>query len=224
MPIHRNATAQPAKSRDPCIAVLDAAAAIIEESGYGALTIEAVAKRSGTARTAIYRRWPNRAALFIELYNRHGAALSPVEGVASARAELIAEISRNRRFWRDSAIGRALPALIAEAQAEPVTTTQFRDRFLPQHRTSIRTILERAAARAATAPARDLDTAADLLVGFALCRLIAGDVSDAPQELGQAVDLVLRGLSTQKPAAAPRAEGGETDETDETGEPRSDAG
>ena len=40
--------------------VLDAALALVAESGYGAVTIEAVAARSGVAKSTIYRHWPGR--------------------------------------------------------------------------------------------------------------------------------------------------------------------
>lgn len=203
MPIHRNATAQPINRRDPSVAVLDAADAIIEERGYGAFTIEAVAKRSGAAKTTIYRRWPNKAALFIDLYNRETAALLPVEDMGSARAELIAEISRIWRFWRESACRRAFRALIAEAQAEPVTMTQFRDRFLPRRRVFARTILERAVARGEIDPACNLDAAVDLLFGFAIYRLITDNLSDASPAVEQTVELFIRGL-----VRAPRPAGG----------------
>ncbi len=203
MPNQRTAPAQPINRRDPHVAVLEAAGVILGESGYGAFTIDAVAKRSGAGKTTIYRRWPTRTALFIELYNRESAAVPPIEDLGSVRAELIAEIARTWRFWRETACGRALRALIAEAQAEPATMTQFCDRFLPHRRAFARTILERAVARGEIDPACNLDVAVDLLFGFAIFRLITYNLSDPPHAVEQTVDLLIRGL-----AMAPRPAGG----------------
>lgn len=44
-------------------AILDAAYAELVARGYVDFTIEGVAQRSGTSRTVLYRRWPNRIGL-----------------------------------------------------------------------------------------------------------------------------------------------------------------
>ncbi|ROR73326.1 TetR/AcrR family transcriptional regulator [Bogoriella caseilytica] len=44
-------------------AVLTATLEILNEQGYAAMTFEGVARRAGTSRPAIYRRWPGRPAL-----------------------------------------------------------------------------------------------------------------------------------------------------------------
>jgi AcrR family transcriptional regulator len=49
-------------------AILRAAADELTESGYAGLTMDRVAQRAGTNKNAIYRRWPNRAALGVAAY------------------------------------------------------------------------------------------------------------------------------------------------------------
>ncbi|NHN90030.1 TetR/AcrR family transcriptional regulator [Acetobacter conturbans] len=44
-------------------AILDAAWAELAERGYGGLTLESVARRAGTSRPVLSRRWPSRTAL-----------------------------------------------------------------------------------------------------------------------------------------------------------------
>src|SRR5215510_16247203 len=62
-------------------AVLDAARAIVEKGGYDAATIEAIAERAGVAKTTIYRSWPNRAALIVDLLMEMAAhAVPPPSG------------------------------------------------------------------------------------------------------------------------------------------------
>ena len=46
-------------------ALLDAAWAELEDSGYDDLTIDAVAQRAGTSRAVLYRRWPNKQDLML---------------------------------------------------------------------------------------------------------------------------------------------------------------
>lgn len=57
-------------------AVLDAAAAIIREEGFGKLTMEAVARRARAGKATVYRWWPGRAYLLLALYSRAKSTLT----------------------------------------------------------------------------------------------------------------------------------------------------
>jgi len=46
--------------------VLEAAAELIGECGFGRTSVEAISERSGVARSTIYRHWPERDALLFE--------------------------------------------------------------------------------------------------------------------------------------------------------------
>jgi AcrR family transcriptional regulator len=54
-------------------AVLDAAWAELLERGYPGLTLEGVARRAGTSRPVLYRRWPSRTALTTAALGRYMA-------------------------------------------------------------------------------------------------------------------------------------------------------
>src|SRR3954470_3516952 len=49
-------------------AILRAAADELTHAGYAALSMDRVARRAGTNKNAIYRRWPNRLALGLAAY------------------------------------------------------------------------------------------------------------------------------------------------------------
>ncbi|TNB48667.1 TetR/AcrR family transcriptional regulator [Martelella lutilitoris] len=59
-------------------AILEAAFDMLVEAGYGGMTMEAVAKRAGTSRPVLYRRWPNAAELTVAAM-RHHLAAHPLE-------------------------------------------------------------------------------------------------------------------------------------------------
>src|SRR5215212_4289942 len=48
--------------------LLAAAGAILARDGYTGLTMERVAAESGVAKTTLYRHWPAKAALCMDLY------------------------------------------------------------------------------------------------------------------------------------------------------------
>lgn len=56
------------RPRDPRIvgAVLEATVEMLGESGYAELSVDAIARRAGTSKPAIYRRWPSKAHLVHE--------------------------------------------------------------------------------------------------------------------------------------------------------------
>ena len=70
-------------------AILEAAWSELVERGYSGLTLEGVAKRAGTSRPVLYRRWPSRIALATAALGRH-LAQNPivVPDLSSVRDEV----------------------------------------------------------------------------------------------------------------------------------------
>src|SRR5438445_13559594 len=71
-------------------AVLDAAFAELGEKGYGGLSIEAVAQRSGVAKTTVYRRWPTRDELVDDALDSRSDRYEPVQDQVSLRGVQLA--------------------------------------------------------------------------------------------------------------------------------------
>ena len=73
-------------SRD--LAILDATLSLLTEVGYEQLSMEAVAGRSGVAKTTIYRRYPDKAALVAAAVERRAPAKPPRPAGASLREDV----------------------------------------------------------------------------------------------------------------------------------------
>ena len=50
-------------------AILEAAEAVLLESGYAGFSIEAVARKARAGKPTIYRWWPSKAALLLDVYH-----------------------------------------------------------------------------------------------------------------------------------------------------------
>jgi AcrR family transcriptional regulator len=131
-------------------AILQAAAEEITEFGYAALTMDGVAKRAGTNKNAIYRRWPNRLALGIAAYKQLATTIQPPD-TGSLRDDSLELLRRANRHW-SSPLGAILRELLAAAGGAQSLLAQ-----LPEQSTDAMTamwllILGRAVARGEASP------------------------------------------------------------------------
>src|SRR5581483_6685625 len=69
-------------------AILDAVLRLLEAEGYGALTIEGVARHAGVGKQTIYRWWKCKAELVLEAYANHAASKIPVPDKGNLRGDL----------------------------------------------------------------------------------------------------------------------------------------
>ncbi|MGH7726316.1 MAG: TetR/AcrR family transcriptional regulator C-terminal ligand-binding domain-containing protein [Candidatus Eiseniibacteriota bacterium] len=99
-------------------AVLNAARELIEKGGYAAATIEAIATRSGVAKTTIYRRWPNRATLVVDLLMRIASEAVPIPTGRDPMQALRTEMRGVARVAHELP-GQLLVSLLGEAQDDP---------------------------------------------------------------------------------------------------------
>jgi AcrR family transcriptional regulator len=84
------AQAHPGRPRDARLdeALLTSALEVFLERGYSATTFSEVARRAGVGTPAIYRRWPSKAALAIDLYYRE-LGESAIPDTSSIRQDLV---------------------------------------------------------------------------------------------------------------------------------------
>jgi AcrR family transcriptional regulator len=136
-------------------AILRAAAEELTESGYAALTMDRVARRAGTNKNTIYRRWPNRAALGIAAYRQLAAAAStPSPDTGGLRGDALELMRRTNRGW-SSPTGGILRALLAGARDDPQLLAQIQEHSADAGSAAWLAILARAVARG-EAPAEAL--------------------------------------------------------------------
>ena len=76
------------RSEDSHEAILDAVVALLEQEGYGALTIESVARQAGVGKQTIYRWWKSKAEMVMEAYANHSASKLPMPDKGDVTADL----------------------------------------------------------------------------------------------------------------------------------------
>lgn len=127
-------------------AILRAAVDELLESGYPGMTMDTVAKRAGTNKNAIYRRWPNRAALGVAAYKQLTATALDLPDTGDLRTDAL-ELLRRANSHLASPLGEILRSLLAELAHEPGRLTQLREQSGDAGAGPWLTILDRAIAR-----------------------------------------------------------------------------
>jgi AcrR family transcriptional regulator len=111
-------------------ALLDTAAALLEDGGGSAVTMEAVAAHAGVSRPLVYKHFTNRDDLMVALFTRESDAFDTevaealraadgLEAVIRTSAEAIIDgFARRRRVLRPLLYGESMNAGLREAQHE----------------------------------------------------------------------------------------------------------
>lgn len=134
-------------------AILRAAAEELSASGYAGMTMDRVARRAGTNKNAIYRRWPNRLALAVDAYAHLAEEPAPPPVAGNLRDEALALLRRANATW-SSPTGAILRELLAAASDEPELLDRLRDRAgAGRLNAAWVEVLERAVARGEAPPA-----------------------------------------------------------------------
>jgi AcrR family transcriptional regulator len=154
-------------------AVLRAAGELIEEHGYGGLTMEAIARQAGVSKQTVYRWWPSKAEIVLEGLTDAAAALAPAPDSGSLEQDV-------RGFLRRTIAGatpqvaRMLAALMAEAQLDETFAQAFRREFLAHRRQVLREVLERGRVRGDVSANADIQFLAELAFGTIWYRILGG--------------------------------------------------
>ncbi len=169
-------------------AILDATRELLaEEGGVGALTIEAVAARSGVAKTTIYRRWRDKWELALDaaMIDMLTTFDDPID-VGDTRKELTTFVNSAVRTMGSEPFGRALQGLASEVATDPQLARVYRQYVVDPRRRQIDAVIKRGIERGDLRPDTDPRLIQELLIGPIYYRLLfsgrrstAGSASDS---------------------------------------------
>jgi AcrR family transcriptional regulator len=144
-------------------AITTAAIDELAESGYARLTMDRVARRAGVGKSAIYRRWPSKQDMIVEVLAQLSIPTGPVPDTGSLRGDVRAMLQSVVDWLTDPRIRAVLPDLIAESDRNPVLAAAVAQHVTRPRLTWSRTALDRACDRGELA-ADDIDVVLDLLI------------------------------------------------------------
>jgi AcrR family transcriptional regulator len=167
------------------------------EHGFRAVTVESISAKTGIAKTSIYRRWPNKAAMVMEAFL---VKIGP--GIAFPRNSSYVESIRLQMLALAKAFrgpfGAMIKALLGEAQFDAELAEAFRTRWIAPRREAAKDVLQSAIRNKELRSDVNLDQALDALYGWLYYRLMigSGPISDAC--VREIFSAVLDGLRVRK--------------------------
>jgi AcrR family transcriptional regulator len=177
-------------------AVLDAAARLIRRHGYNRVTIEAIAAEAGAGKQTIYRWWPSKAALCIEICPSPPAKLAKAGGGTVAQ-DLRAVLGRLLRLFATAPARAIVAGLVAEARHDPGAAKVLVDRLVRRPRSLLREVLRRGVKRGQVRRTADIDLAAETLTSALWVRLLLGHASLDARFVERLVAQVMRGIAAK---------------------------
>jgi AcrR family transcriptional regulator len=109
-------------------AVLRSTVELLAETGYAGLSVDAIARRAGTSKPAIYRRWPSKAHLVHEaVFPITDATALPDTG--SVTGDVREMVCRTAAWLTTPAARSALPGLVGEMAADLTLHAALLERF-----------------------------------------------------------------------------------------------
>jgi AcrR family transcriptional regulator len=195
--------------------VLDAAMHLFAERGIDGTSMDAIADASGVSKATIYKHWPDKEALSMEVLLRaHGRDAAPPEfDSGDLRADLLAALSHEPPPQYAPLRERLMPHMLAYSAKNPSFGSAWRARVLEPPRLQLLHVLERGIARGQLPRTLNMDLAIALLFGPILYGHILKVISrqPAPPRLHDlVVDAFLKSFSRTSRHSARRLVSGST--------------
>lgn len=173
-------------------AILEAAESVLMEQGHRGFSIEAVARKARAGKPTIYRWWPSKAALLLDVYQQQKRdVVYPDTG--SLEEDLVRFLKRLLGHWRDTPSGSIFRSIIAEAQADENAAEALAG-YARDRRTQTGSMIARAQSRGEVGSEVDPLVVADLVSAYAWSHLLTGRLDETDDAVRAAVRVMLYGI------------------------------
>jgi AcrR family transcriptional regulator len=149
-----------ARTRD---VVICAACELLVAEGHHGITIDGIARRTGVARTTIYRHWPTIADL-VDDAMRAMSQPKRIPDTGSVHRDVVEHLSNLARSLRSDDWGQVLPTLI-DASFRNDDMASHQDAIVRERRALLATILQRGVERGELSADAPIDELIDRLLG-----------------------------------------------------------
>ena len=144
-------------------AVLAAAFQLMTEGGIGGVSIDEVTRRSGVAKTTIYRHWPSRAALILEACSKLGGRPA-IPDTGSLKGDVTALATNLAKQLQSARWPTILPSIIDAAERDD-DLAKLHARLQAGFTAPYLAVVERAKKRGEVSPGQNSSEIAASIIG-----------------------------------------------------------
>ncbi|MFJ4683169.1 TetR/AcrR family transcriptional regulator [Streptomyces sp. NPDC091377] len=182
-------------------AILEGAMKLLEDGvPLADLSIERIARTAGVGKAAIYRRWPGKEELFVDVV-RAAEPEDPELPGTSMRDDLVVLMDSVRRRGLANRTSAILHHVHAQMKSSPRLWDEYHSTVVAPRRRRTEEVLRRGQRDGELRTDVDLDLLGDLFLGPMLVRAVMRSDADLPENLAEdVVDTLLQGL---RPVSSP---------------------
>jgi AcrR family transcriptional regulator len=196
LPGARAARARRGRPRDAAAdtAIIDAVLRLMEDGeSVASLSVERIARTAGVGKATLYRRWPGKDALLLDVMRTLDEPAVAPRGTC-VRDDLVAILERLRRKGLAKRESAVLRTMMSHLTSHPELWREYHDTVIKSQRAVLHEVLRRGVAAGELRDDIDVELLGELFVGPMLSRAILHEWRELPPGLSeQIVDGVLRG-------------------------------
>lgn len=146
---------------------------LLVEGGPWAVTVDAIVARSGVAKSTIYRHWPSRDDILLDVMHNCAPQFTPPDPQLSFDDALRDLFQQFITLLNDPEWARVFPALLALKSHQP-DVAEIEEEIEQRQHNALAAVLERAADEGRIRHDYDLESVAAMLVGPLFLAHVAG--------------------------------------------------
>jgi AcrR family transcriptional regulator len=152
----------------------------LADVGYGRLSIDAVARRAGVGKAAIYRRWKSKFDITVALISEIAVDAIDVPDTGTLHNDVREYLNRGRQALTHRLASTIIPDLLAEGPRNPDLTSALIETVRDPRRAKAAQLVQRAIARGELPADTDIGLCLDFLGGPLYWRLavLRGDLDN----------------------------------------------
>lgn len=114
-------------------AIIDAVYEILQEKSVRALTMEEIARRAGVGKPTLYKWWPSKSAIVIDMFEERIMQEFEVPRDQGAETAMRSQVTTTIRLL-NGFFGKVSAEIIAEGQSDPEVLREYVNRYLLNRR------------------------------------------------------------------------------------------
>lgn len=167
-------------------------------ASFGELSMEGIAREAGVGKATVYRRWPGKDALLLDVLAAVDTPVPSLPPGNSVREDLIIAIELLRRRGVAKRESGVLRNVLMHVESNPELWRRYKDTVIAGRRRALARILDRGiqSGEIRASLGADMDLLLDVVTGPVLARTTMRPDAPLDEELAErVVDMLLTGLA-----------------------------